>query len=324
VLDRAEIRRRNPERTIFLLALVFSVLLHLTAGGVWSFFGHRIAAAVARYLPRPKPTPEEFVALSDAITITKRTVPRPSHASPPRTRPAPPQPRRVAVVPVRPVPTAIPTVVPTVTPTVVPTAVPTIRPTAEPTPRQHARIHHPRPVPTVAPQPRHVAATRPSQRNALSPQQIAALDQQFRRTIDQAQSSVTDVPPQKEPPSSAQRRYKLVMAGTQHDLQEAQGLCYGTAPPLITGMIIQYYVACEIQYPDGFSEHAVIPWPMRFRRDDDPIAQHRTYHPSLPPAGFTLPPDFELSRFVCLYFRPQCVAAIARRTPSGAGAPSSP
>lgn len=317
MIDRAEIRRRNPERTILVLALVFSVLIHLTAGGVWSYFGHRIAAAVARVLPRPKPTPEEFVALSDAITITKRTVPRPSHAAPPRPRPAPPQPRRVAAVPVRPVPTAIPTVVPTVTPTVVPT----IRPTTEPTPRQHARIHHPRPVPTLAPEPQRIAAATPKQHNVLSPQQIAALDQQFRRTIDEAQSSATDVAPQKEPPSSAQRRYRLMMAGTQHDLQNAQGLCYGTAPPLIDGMFIQYYVACQIQYPDGFSEHAVIPWPMRFRRDNDPIAQHRTYHPTNPPDGFSLPPDFELSRFVCSYFRSQCVAAIARRTASGANAP---
>jgi hypothetical protein len=319
VLDREESRRRNPERTLFVLALVFSALIHLTAGGVWAHFGHRIATAVARFLPRPKPTPEEFVAVSDAITIQKRTVPRASRPAPPPARPVRPQPRRVAVVPARPVPTAVPTIVPTVTPTAVPTVVPTERPTVVPTPHQHAAIHRPRPVPTVPPAPRRIAAATPAERNALSPQQIAALNEQFRHTIDQAQSSVTNVPPQTQPPSSAKRRYQLVMAGTQHDLQNAQGLCYGTAPPLISGMIIQYYVACEIQYPDGFSEHAVIPWPMRFRRDNDPIAQHRVYHPSLPPDGFTLPPDFELSRFVCMYFRSECAAAIARHEAPGAG-----
>ena len=320
MLDPAESRRRNPERTIFLLALAFSVLIHLTAGGIWSQFSHRISTAVARLMPRPKPTPEEFVALSDAITIQKRTVPRAVRpARPTPARPVRPQPRRVAVVPVRPVPTAIPTIVPTVRPTVVPTVVPTERPTIEPTPRARAAIHRPRPVPTVPP--RRVAAEPPAQRSALSPQQIAALDEQFRHAIDQAQGAVTNVSPPSEPPSTTKRRYQLVMAGTQHDLQYAQGLCYGTAPPLITGMVIQYYVACEIQYPDGFSEHAVIPWPMRFRRDDDPIAQHRTYHPSLPPDGFVLPPDFELSRFVCSYFRRDCAAAIARRQGAAAGAP---
>ena len=269
---------------MFVLALVFSMLIHLTAGAIWSGFGHRIASAIARYHPRPKATPDELVALSDAITITKRTVPPPNHA-------ALLQRHQIAAAPVRPVPTAIPTVTPTV--------VPTIQPTPEPKTREHARIHHPRPVPTVA---------------ALSPQQIAALNEQSRRTIAEAQTNVAQL---KEPPSTAQRRYQLVMAGAQHDLQEAQGLCYGTAPPVITGIFIEYYVACEIQYPDGYSEYAVIPWPMRFPRDNDPIAEHRPYHATKPPDGFSLPPDFELSRFVCSYFRAQCAAEISRRVASG-------
>jgi hypothetical protein len=300
VFDTTDSRPRHPGRTLLALALLLSVLIHVTAGGVWSHFGRRIAAAIARVVPHPKPTPAEFVAISDAITISKRTVPHASRRAQP-VRPARPQPRRVAVVVTpAPVPTIAPP--PTVRPTVEPTRVPTPHPVA------HATIHLPRPAPTV---PQRVAP------NALSPQQIAALNSQFQRTIAQAQGAVTNVAQQNAPPT-ARRRYDMVMAGTQRDLLTAQGQCYGTAPPLVTGMTIQYYLACEMVYSDGYTEHAVIPWPMRFPRNDDPIVQQRVFHPSVPLPGYVPPPNFQLSRFVCIYLRRECAAEIARRQAGGA------
>lgn len=302
-------KRHESGRTLLLLALLLSLLIHFTAGGVWSHFGKQITATIARVLPKPKPTPE-IVAVSDAITISRRTVP---HASR-RARPVPqahPQPRRVAVVP-----TVPPTVTPTTRPTVEPTVRPTVQPTRVPTPPpiRHGTIHLPRPVPSTPPVQRHVA------RNQLTPQQIAELETQFQHTIQQTQSGMTDVAPQQEPPS-ARRRLDLVMKGTQHDLVGLQGQCHSVAPELITGMWIRYYLACSIVYSDGFYEMAVIPWPMAFRINDDPMLDGRPFPPQPPPPGYTMPENFQLSRFVCLYYRPACASEISRERATGATGP---
>ncbi|HTJ25477.1 MAG TPA: hypothetical protein VMA36_04850 [Candidatus Limnocylindria bacterium] len=291
------------------LALLLSVLIHVTAGGVWSHFGRRILATIARVVPQPKPTPE-LVAISDAITISKRTVPHASRRAQP-TQPVRPQPRRVAVVP-----TAPPTIEPTMRPTVEPTVRPTMEPTRVPTPHpvRHATVHLPRPVPSAPPAPRHVA------RNRLTPQQIAAMESQFAHTIAQTQGGATDVEPQREPPS-ARRRFDMVMKGTQRDLIGLQGQCHSIAPNLIRGMFISYYLACAIVYGDGYAETAVIPWPMTFRIDDDPMSDGRPFPPQGPPPGYAMPQTFELSRFVCLYYRPACANEISRERAAGAAPP---
>jgi hypothetical protein len=302
-------RRDFPGRTILALALLLSVLIHVTAGGVWSHFGSRIAAAVARVMPRPKPTPDELAAISDAITISRRTVPHASRRAQPApqpVRPSRPQPRRVAVV-VSPAP--VPTERPTVEPTVRPTAQPTRVPTPPPVP--HATVHLPRPVPTV----RARTAPQRTAHNALSPQQIAALQSQFQQTIAQTHGGPTDVAPQKEAPS-ARRRFDMVMKGTQRDLLTGQGQCYATATPLRMGPVTQYYMACEMVYSDGFTEHAIIPWPMRFPVYDDPIREGRVFH-TAPPPDYVAPQDPPLSRLVCIYLRRECLAEIARLKASG-------
>ena len=97
-------------RRVLAFTLAFSLLLHVTVGGVWTGFAHRVASAVARYLPRPKPTPSEIVVTSDTITITRQTVPRQSHRTPPHARPQRPAPaqRPAPRVPAqRPAPNAV-------------------------------------------------------------------------------------------------------------------------------------------------------------------------------------------------------------------------
>ncbi len=134
-------RRSNAERRARLvlgLALALSLILHLSAGGVWTYFGHRVASAVARFLPRPKPTPSEIVATSDAITITRQTVPRPMRV--PAQRPAP---NALAQRPLQrtiPIPTLAP--LPSPQPTREPKPAPSVRAVA------YAKIHRPRPEPS--------------------------------------------------------------------------------------------------------------------------------------------------------------------------------
>ena len=96
--ERADSR---SSRRLLPAALLASLLFHLAFGGVWGFFTRQVVPVVAKLVPRPTATPE-IVALSDAITIEKRTVLRAAHRTP-RTRPVRRQPRQIAqqAVPVR-------------------------------------------------------------------------------------------------------------------------------------------------------------------------------------------------------------------------------
>lgn len=298
------------------IAIGFSLLLHLLAGGAWALYGHRVATVVAKLLPRPTPTPE-IVALSEAITIEKRTVPRESHRSiarPPQRRTVPqrrtpPRPRVVAQVP-QPVTRPLPTLVP----------VPTYKPV-------HATIHHPRPAPRPAP--RRVAYVRPPHeqprpptRTDLSPKQMASLDQQFRRTIAAANRSLTEVPRQRHAPAIAPnaQRYAAIMAGTPEQFLTAQGDCVslqddGRSP------VIARVLRCLIRYSDGYYEEVTFPWTFRFLRRTDPFAySDQMEHPfpmQPPPPGFALPQPFALSRAVCSFYRAQCEALIQRESAAG-------
>lgn len=304
-------------------AVAISLLLHLLAGGAFALFGHQIANVVAKVLPRPTPTPE-IVALSDAITIEKRTVPRESHRSvarPPQRRALPhrraqPRPRVVAQVP-RPRTLPVPTLAPL--PTSAPTVVPTYRPV-------HATIHHPRAEPTTPPPPRRIAYAAPTPvpatRNRLSSQQVSSMEQQFRRTIASANRQLFEVPRQRRPPAIAPnaQRYAAIMAGTPQQFLTAQGDCVslqddGRSP------VIARVLRCLIRYSDGYYEEVTFPWTFRFLRRTDPFAySDQMDHPfpmQPPPPGFTLPQPFALSRAVCSFYRAQCEALIERESAAG-------
>ena len=308
-------RAERTDRRLLVTALVVSLLVHVAGGAVWGFFGQRIAPAVAKLFPRPSPTPE-LVALSDAITIEKRSVPRPSRAARPM-RPRRPQPRRIAQVPalrMMPVPTLAP--VPTSAPTTEPTTAPSYRP-------ERATIHHPRPEPTLPPRP-HEAPTvaPPASKSAFSPQQMAALDAQFSRTIAQAQHALTDVPPQRRPPARnpEQRRYDAVMAGTPEQFLSAQGECVSIQASA-RAAYVDRYLRCVITYSDGYFEQVSFPWAFRFSRRNDPFQyEDGSYHPfpmQPPPDGFALPHPFALSRAICSFYRAQCQSVITREKANG-------
>jgi hypothetical protein len=304
--------RRN--RWLLPVALILSVIVHLAGGEAWGWFGHRLAPVIAKLMPRPTPSPE-LVALTDAITIEKRSVPRPAQrARPlPKPRPAQPRPQRVARLPALrqlPVPTLAP--VPTTAPTAAPvyhTRTGTIHhPRAEPTPVQIARAA-PRPEP-------------PSSKNAFSPQQMAALDAQFSKTIAQAQHALTDVPPQRRPPARNpdQLRYEQVMAGTPEQFLSAQGECVSIQSGT-RGPYVDRYLRCVITYSDGYFEQVSFPWAFHFTRRNDPFQyEDGSYHPfpmQPPPDGFALGHPFALSRAICSFYRAQCASVIMRERANG-------
>ena len=278
--ERADDRRRP----ILTLALTFSLVMHLAGAGTWLYFHRQLAPLVARIFPQPSPTPE-IVALSDAITIEKRTVPRQSRRAQPRralrAAIARPQPRRVAQLPAPPLP-PIPTLAPLST--AEPAREATSAPSAEPTYRpQRGTIHHPRAAPTPPP-PRALPETPPperaakplqrSSRSALSPQQIAALDAQFQRTIDASRRSLTDVPRQRRPPARnpQQQRYEAIMAGTpEMFFDAAQGDCIDLEDTVTRGPVHVYYIRCTIRYSDGYFENVSYPWPYKFPASADPF-----------------------------------------------------
>lgn len=311
----------RSSRRLVPAALLASLLFHLAFGGVWGFFTRQVVPVVAKLVPRPTPTPE-IVALSDAITIEKRAVPRQAHRTP-RARPVRQQPRRVAEAPVPrtlPIP-AVPTLPPV--PTAAPTTHPTTEPTTEPTFRpERGTIHHARAVPTEEPRPREVPTAAP--RNGFSPQQIAALDAQFSKTIAQAQRSLTDVPPQRRPPARApnQPRYEAIMSGTPEEFYSAQGDCVPIEQGR-AGNANYYYLRCLIRYSDGYFENVSFPWAHVFPRRNDPIDMY--YHDGIrrpfpmqgPPSGFALPPHFALSRAICTFYRAECASIIERERAKG-------
>jgi hypothetical protein len=317
------------DRKFLVVALILSLLVHVAGGGAWVLFARRIAPVVAKLLPHPKPTPDEFVATSDAITIEKRTVPRAMRRTPAQRPPSRPRPRRVAQAPApAPVPRRVPVPLPTLPPPAL--GVPTTQPTTVPTYRpRHGTLHHPLPGATAAPRTvaqrlpstttttTTTATTRSASRGAFSPQQIAALDARFSKTIAQAQRALTDVPRQTRRPATTMKHYQLVMAGSRGDLTSAQGQCRATQT-WYSGPVVWHYMDCDFVYTDGFAEHVFIPWPQRFARTDDPADHpYKMYPVEDPPPGWSLPHPFAFSRLVCIFYKTECQALVDRERANG-------
>jgi len=313
---------RDDRRDRWLLpaALILSFVVHLTGLGAARWWWPHVASTVAKLLPRPAPT-QEIVALSDAITIERRTVPRASRRTPPQRRPAPRRRRQVAQLPalrMPPVPTLRP--MPTAPPSSVPTTLPTYRP-------ERGTIHHPRSAQPTPPPPLPRASEAPeTPKHGFSSQQIAALDAQFSKTIAQAQHALTNVPPQRRPPARSpdQRRYEAIMAGTPEQFLAAfQGDCKALEGPLPHGDVRYYYIQCMIRYNDGYFENVAYPWPYRFPSRLDPfdlrVNPNYDMHfaPQGPPDGFALPPHFALSRAICTFYHAQCESIFARERANG-------
>jgi hypothetical protein len=314
--------RLGRQRWLLPAALLLSLLVHVAGGGAARWWWPRLAPAIAKLIPRPTPAPE-IVALSDAITIEKRTVPREAHRTPPRRRPAPPRRRQIAQVPVLKIP-PVPTLPPVSTP--LPVRRPTPEATTAPTYRPvTGTLHHPVAPTPPPPRPRETAAPEAA-KNGFSAQQMAALNAQFSRTIAQAQRSVSNVPPPRRPPARMpdQLRYQEVMSGTPEQFFAAfQGDCVPLEGPMMRGAVRFYYIRCMIRYNDGYFENVSYPWVYRFPARMDPFDERvnpnydMRFAPQGPPAGFALPPHFALSRAICTFYRAQCEDIFTRERANG-------
>ncbi len=311
--------RRSRRRAYLALALLLSLLIHLTAGGLWAALSHRIAVAIARVLPRPTPTPE-LAALTEIIRIEKRPAPRvpqprphalpppPAHAAPPPPRAAAPAPRAIPVPTLAPVPTAVPTRVPPPKPVVAARPEP-VRP----------RLGH-ADVPQHAP-----SASRSTARAGYSERQIAALDAQFQHTIDSAQHALAEGPQTQAQPQSGggtqtMKRYAGILAGRSEDALASQGICDPLDTPTRSGGYNYYYLRCNVTFTDGYTEEVSFPWQFKFTPREDPFRedgrQHR-FPVQPPPDGFVLPHPFALSRTICAFYHDDCEAVVAKERAAG-------
>jgi hypothetical protein len=308
--------RPRDDRRLLALALLLSLVVHLTAGGFVAGFAHRLSVAIAKLMPQPKPTPEEVAATSDVVTIERRPVP-PHVVRQPKPAPRPAQ-RVAQAAPPRavPKPTAAPTVGPTTAPTQAPTTAPTLPPVKRHVP---ATVHRPPPtrvaqatVPHASPQQAERAT------NALSAQQIAALSEQFSKTIAQTHASLTDTPKQPRPPSTM-KHYDLVMAGTLNDVRSAQGECRAVETRH-DGPYVWHIEDCDFLYQDGYHEHVTIPWWQRYLASDDPENHPgKLYEVQPPPANSPPPNPLNFSRLVCTFYHNACESLLQRERAAGGG-----
>lgn len=310
MLSSPERRRRG--RDLLGLALLLSLLVHVTAGGIWAGFGHRIATTVAKILPHPKETPTP-PPLDEApvaeIVIEHRALAHPPKRTTPKV--APPRPARptVAQAPaMRPAPA--PTQAPRATPApTLPPAPPVVKP-----PKHVAVVRAPRVAATTTPELHQKPA-----KSQLSPQQLAVLDSQFRQAITDDQKAITEAPPQAKgdaPKTMSSRHFQLVMSGTPSEVS-GQGTC-DPDQTWYQGNTAWHYLTCTTTYEDGYSERVSIPWPVHYPKSNDaPLIPGRRFNLTDPPPGWTLPHPFALSRVTCAYFKSECQAVIDREKANG-------
>ena len=312
--------RDRRGRKLLVAALVLSLLVHLAGGGAWVLFARRVAPVLAKLLPHPKPTPDEFVATSDAITIERRTVPRAMRrrrrsrrragraraASRRLPRRSPCRSRAHAAAARRGVADAEPT------------AVPTYRAAARHDPPSAARRER------GAARRRRASARRrrqheqPAARGAFSPQQIAALDAQFSKTIAQAQRALTDVPPQSAPPRDDDE------ALPARDGRLARRPHVGARPvprdadvvPRAAGVALHGLRLRLHRRLQRARAHPVAAAVRAQRRSRGPSRTRCIRSRSRRRAG-TLPHPFAFSRLVCIFYKNDCQALIDRERANG-------
>ena len=276
-----------------LVALILSIIVHFSGAAIYGLVT-RALSHLHIAVPHPQPT-EEFVTTSASLTFDRRPRPvRPRRASPSR----PPLVARIAVTPSLPrVQAALPQLKPP------PLVKPELSRLAPHAPAQGTPRPKPVQVAFAPHNPERTAGTPAS--SALSPQQLAQLNEDFTRTISQTRTVVNPLRvPNLRP--AAPKHFALQFNGRIGELTAGQGYVYAIKAWGADGYDY-YYVSYEYMWPDGTYENGSVPWPIRFPAEHDPIAAgyEGVFPLPPPPAGWQLPPNIHLGRFLRSFFPDQ-------------------
>jgi hypothetical protein len=300
-------------------AVAVSVLVH-----VLGFFLYGIASrqiSHVRFAPAPTPPPDAIVTISNAIRIEKRARPRPvprprpPHAA--RPRPAVARPQSVAAVPQ---PAAVPRPLAQMESAPKVRALHELDKTLQQAPPNRPRTVRATAAPHAVPneQSREGKAsqrvaferrrTQPSRSSRLSEARIAQMNEAFDRTLSQLRRENDPLAVRTEAPA-APKRYKIQMIGVNGDLRYGQGYYYPIRSWKSDGFDY-YYVSYDFTWADGTYESGGVPWPIRFRPQDDPFvntANPALEHVPLPPPlpGWRLPPGEHVGKALRRYLPDQ-------------------
>lgn len=263
---------RRHRRTV---AIVVSIVAHLVFGFI--FLHHRAE------------TSTETVATSQHITFERKRAPRPTPIPRPKTPP---------VLHVQPIPRPLPLPVPA------PLARARLVPLRVAPPATIARASHPqsRRKELAKPAP-HAPAVEPVARPTLGDARIAQITNDLRDAIAgdvaRRQSALAVAPAPIAPP----RHYALDASNFISGDRRSHGLC-DPIQNWAAGEYNYYYVACNVKFSDGTYQRQSVPWPVRFRRDDDPFAGSGREKPlAMPLPGWTLPAGETVSPELRAYAR---------------------
>jgi hypothetical protein len=280
LIDRDEARRSGR---VLRWGVLGSILVHALSALLWILIVASVLGAHAFVLPTPPP--DVVVTTSNAITIERRSHPKPAPQARPHPRAAAPQRAATQSVPkpavqpralVQPVVPRPPVAEPPKTRALHELAKSTPRVLINPPKTIHA-TPPPGPEPTqpgkerTEPQPQHVAlAERPAQRPAnpsnparLSQAQLAHIGSDISKELAQLRAESNPLAVHSTAAPSAERRYHVQMIGIPGDMRHAQGSCY-PIKAWVQGAYDYYYESCDVQFDDGHYETQAVPWPIRY------------------------------------------------------------
>jgi hypothetical protein len=324
VITESDYEKPPEEGRTVRIALILSLLVHFLLA--LFYIGASGLLSKLHLFPEPPP-PEQVSSITSTLRLEKKPKPKPVPIPVPvhmRSQPPPPPvamaqqpvPKKIVQVPVAPppapskqhhelaklVPHARPQPPKTVkakVPTDTPSAPPPSSPPSEPphVTSQVAIAQHPTPAQKVGPKTL-------SHSSRLSDSQIAAVESDLSKTIAQARADTNPLNVPRSQDDGGPKKYAIQMLGAMSKLRGYQGLCDPIKQWQEDGYNY-YYVACNVAFDDGSLQRQGVPWPVRFRPNNDPfngsIAKSQPLAGPLP--GWQLPPGTPISKELLKYAR---------------------
>jgi len=265
MISRSDIKKRSYR--LLEIAIVISFAMHLLFGGLAMF--HR--TTIAKLLQQAEKKEQKDVALSTAITIEKRTVPRPEpKPQPVKPEPVPPRPQVQPQAPVAAQPVTKP--VPRVDP--VPRSAPQELAKIVPRAKEHTAVNKPQVVARI-----NVPHTNP---NKLTQAQLNEMNERFSQTIDAARAANDPTHVTTTAPPASMKRAHLNISGINALLTRGEGILSPQSAFAVAGGAC-YYVNYQIDFGDGTFDSGPVYWPICYARRQDPFYNNWQHFPLPPP-----------------------------------------